>query len=185
MIPIGESRGGIQEEIFDAIVVKPLKYNSMYSHLGHAMEQSAATKSQRASSQKLSAEFALLNPLKILVADDNPVNQILASRALMKLGYKSSVVANGVEVLDALGGNDFDVILMDVQMPEMDGFTATKNIRDTFKVQPWIIAVTANALQSDRQECLDAGMNDYISKPINFDALVKALERAAKEVVKV
>jgi CheY-like chemotaxis protein len=73
---------------------------------------------------------------------------------------------------------------MDVQMPEMDGFQATKAIRESMKVQPWIIAVTANAMQSDRKECIDAGMNDYISKPINFEVLVKALETASKELVR-
>ncbi len=112
------------------------------------------------------------------------MNQILINRALTKLGYKPSVVGNGLEVIDMLSAADIDLILMDVQMPEMDGFQATKVIRDTMKTQPWIIAVTANAMQNDRKEAIEGGMNDYISKPINFEALVKALETASKQLVK-
>jgi signal transduction histidine kinase/ligand-binding sensor domain-containing protein/DNA-binding response OmpR family regulator len=184
MIPIGESRSGIQEEVFDAILVKPVKYHALATQLKLALDRSAVHKVKNTSAQKLTADFASLHPLKILIADDNPVNQILANRALTKLGYKPSIVGNGLEVLDVLHGNEFDLILMDVQMPEMDGFQATKAIRETMKAQPWIIAVTANAMQSDKRECIEAGMNDYISKPISFDVLVKALEVASKELVK-
>ncbi|HZY81871.1 MAG TPA: two-component regulator propeller domain-containing protein, partial [Cyclobacteriaceae bacterium] len=184
MIPIGEARSNIQEEVFDAILSKPVKHAALAAQLKHAFDHSASSKAQRAGAQKLTADFAASHPMKILIADDNPVNQILANRALTKLGYKPSIVANGLEVLDSLSVNEFDLILMDVQMPEMDGFGATKAIRDSGKSQPWIIAVTANAMQSDRKECIEAGMNDYISKPINFDLLVKALERASKQMVR-
>lgn len=184
MIPIGESRAVIQEELFDAILAKPVKHQMLASQLKYALDQSLLNKAQRSNTQKLTGDFAMLHPLKILIADDNPVNQILANRALTKLGYKPAIVGNGLEVVDMLSHTEFDLILMDVQMPEMDGFQATKTIRQTLKIQPWIIAVTANAMQSDRKECIEAGMNDYISKPINFDALVKALETASKELVK-
>ncbi len=184
MIPIGESRAGIQEEIFDAILAKPIKVQALATQVKHALDQSAVNKEKRLNTQKLTGDFASKHPLKILIADDNPVNQILANRALTKLGYKPAIVGNGLEVIDSLSSNEFDLILMDVQMPEMDGFQATKTIRGMMKVQPWIIAVTANAMQSDRKECIDAGMNDYISKPINFEKLVVALETASKELVK-
>lgn len=184
MIPIGESRTGLQEELFDAILSKPMKHQALAMQVKHALDQSAAAKAQRSGAQKLMGDFASKHPLKILIADDNPVNQILANRALTKLGYKPSIVGNGLEAIDSLAHNDFDLILMDVQMPEMDGLQATKTIRQTMKIQPWIIAVTANAMQSDRKDCIDAGMNDYISKPINFEALVKALETASKELVR-
>ncbi|HEX8060085.1 MAG TPA: two-component regulator propeller domain-containing protein [Cyclobacteriaceae bacterium] len=184
MIPIGEPRTTIQEEVFDAILTKPVKQDALASQIKQAFNRSASTKSQRQVAQKLTGDFAASHPMKILIADDNPVNQILANRALTKLGYKPAIVGNGLEVLDMLNTGDFDLVLMDVQMPEMDGLQATRVIRDTMKTQPWIIAVTANAMQSDRRECLDAGMNDYISKPINFDHLVKALETASKQLVK-
>jgi len=184
MIPIGESRTSIQEEVFDAIVMKPVKQQALATQVKNALDRSAVNRSVRIGAQKLTGTFASNHPLKILIADDNPVNQILANRVLSKLGYKPSIVGNGLEVIDTLSHNEFDLILMDVQMPEMDGFQATRMIRETLQVQPWIIAVTANAMQSDRKQCLEAGMNDYISKPINFDALVKALETAAKELVR-
>jgi signal transduction histidine kinase/ligand-binding sensor domain-containing protein/DNA-binding response OmpR family regulator len=183
MVPIGESRTSISEEFFNGILVKPMKHAALAMQVRNALDQSAV-KSKIASTQKLTGDFAIANPLRILIADDNPVNQILANRALTKLGYKPAIVGNGLEVMDSLSVSEYDVILMDVQMPEMDGFQATKTIRDTMKVQPWIIAITANAMQSDRKECIDAGMNDYISKPINFDALVKALEAASKQLVR-
>jgi CheY-like chemotaxis protein len=184
MIPIGESRTNIQEEVFDAILTKPVKQQGLALQLKHALDRSAANKAQRLGAQKLMGDFAARHPMKILIADDNPVNQILANRALTKLGYKPAVVANGLEVVDMISSGEFDVVLMDVQMPEMDGFQATKLIRETMKTQPWIIAVTANAMQSDKKECIEAGMNDYISKPINFEVLVKALETASRELVK-
>lgn len=184
MIPIGEPRTNIQEEVFDGILLKPVKQAALAAQLKQALDRSVANKAQRNGDEKLSGDFASKHPMRILIADDNPVNQILANRALTKLGYKPATVANGLEVIDILSNNDFDVILMDVQMPEMDGLQATKVIRDTMKLQPWIIAVTANAMQSDRRECMEAGMNDYISKPINFEALVKAMEIASKQLVK-
>lgn len=184
MIPIGESRTNIQEEVFDGIVTKPVKLQVLSAVVKDALDRSAANKSNRSAAQKLTGTFAQSHPMKILIADDNPVNQILANRVLTKLGYKPAIVGNGLEVIDTLTQNEFDLILMDVQMPEMDGMQATRAIRETMRVQPWIIAVTANAMQSDRKACIEAGMNDYISKPINFDALVKALETASNELVK-
>lgn len=120
-------------------------------------------------------------PLKILVAEDNIVNQKVACKILNRLGYKEiDIAVNGIEVLEALRNCIYDVILMDVQMPEMDGIEATKQIiNDTsLKNKPYIIAVTANAMDSDRQICLDSGMNDYVSKPVNVNLLVEALLRS-------
>ena len=107
--------------------------------------------------------FALKFPLKILLAEDNIVNQKVAVRYLNRLGYKIDFVNNGLEVLAALQKQTYDVILMDVHMPEMDGITATQAIMTDFPHKPWIIALTANALQGDRDICLKAGMQDYVS----------------------
>jgi CheY-like chemotaxis protein/HPt (histidine-containing phosphotransfer) domain-containing protein len=106
------------------------------------------------------------------------VNQKVATKILAKLGYRADVAANGIEVLDALSRQPYDVVLMDVQMPELDGLGATRQIRRDLPPnrQPQIIAMTANAMQSDRELCIAAGMDDYISKPVRIEDLVAALE---------
>jgi signal transduction histidine kinase/ligand-binding sensor domain-containing protein/CheY-like chemotaxis protein len=114
-------------------------------------------------------------PLHILVAEDNPINQQLAMIILHKMGYDPELAENGRQVLDKLREKDFDLILMDIQMPEMDGLEATRIIRTSMTPQPIIIAMTANAMQGDQEECLAAGMNDYLSKPVKLDALVNML----------
>jgi PAS domain S-box-containing protein len=116
--------------------------------------------------------------LKVLLAEDNKVNQKVAALTLKKLGYIADIANNGLEVLAMLENQFYDVILMDIQMPEMDGVTATKMIRQTDKPQPWIIALTANALEEDRQNCFDAGMNDFITKPLAIAQLTEALKKA-------
>ncbi|BAQ63680.1 PAS domain S-box protein [Geminocystis sp. NIES-3709] len=115
--------------------------------------------------------------LKILLAEDNKVNQKVALLTLKKLGYTADIANNGVEVLQMLEKQFYDLILMDMQMPEMDGLTATKIIRESSQSQPYIIALTANALEGDRQICLNAGMNDYISKPIVIKELSQSLSK--------
>lgn len=114
---------------------------------------------------------------RILVAEDNMTNQIVISRMLERFGCKVQVVANGNEVLDALRNSQFDLILMDCQMPEMDGYTANRIIREseTLPNTIKIIALTANTVMGDKQKCYEAGMNDYISKPINLKALESVL----------
>ena len=120
--------------------------------------------------------------LSILLAEDNLVNQIVAKKMLDKLGYRADVAANGIEVLQALERRHYDVVLMDVQMPEMDGLEATGAIRQRWpdREQPVIIAMTASALKGDREMCLAAGMNGYISKPAKIEELKAALETCRK-----
>ena len=115
--------------------------------------------------------------LRILLAEDNVVNQKVALKMLKKIGYRADLAANGLEVLQALESLPYDVVLMDVQMPEMDGLEATRRIRQQWPAGPKIIAVTACALEGDRERCLDAGMNDYISKPVSMQELESALEK--------
>jgi CheY-like chemotaxis protein len=118
-------------------------------------------------------------PLHILLAEDNAVNQKVAVSILRRLGYQADAVANGLEVVAALQRQVYDVILMDVQMPEMDGVAATRHIRREFPAerQPWIIAMTANALEGDREAYLATGMDDYVSKPVRVEDLTQALQR--------
>ncbi|BAQ59746.1 circadian input kinase A [Geminocystis sp. NIES-3708] len=113
--------------------------------------------------------------LKILLAEDNKINQKVACLTLKKLGYTADIANNGKEVLEKLEKQAYDVILMDIQMPEMDGLTATQFIRQSSLPQPYIIALTANALEEDRQKCLSVGMNDYLSKPIAIEQLKESI----------
>jgi signal transduction histidine kinase/ActR/RegA family two-component response regulator len=120
-----------------------------------------------------------ISTLKILLAEDNKINQKVVLLTLKKLGYSADIANNGLEVLKKIETQVYDVILMDMQMPEMDGIAATQIIRQSSKVQPYIIALTANALDADRQICLNVGMNDYISKPIVIADFQEALKNAA------
>ena len=115
----------------------------------------------------------------ILLAEDNPVNRKVALGMLKKLGYHADAAANGQEVIVALERRHYDVIIMDVQMPQMDGFETTQAIRKRLPAtdQPYIIALTAYAMEGDRERCMDAGMNDYIAKPMRMDELKAALDR--------
>jgi CheY-like chemotaxis protein len=118
-------------------------------------------------------------PLRILLAEDNAINQKVALRMLERLGYRADVAGNGLEVLEAVGQRPYDVILMDVQMPEMDGLKATIHIREQLlsQKQPFIIAMTANALAGDREKYISQGMDDYISKPVRVNELTEALQK--------
>ena len=118
-------------------------------------------------------------PLRILLAEDYAVNQKLALRLLAQMGYRADIASNGLEAIQAVERQPYDVILMDVQMPEMDGLEASKAIcaRWAAGERPHIIAMTANAMQGDREMCLEAGMDDYVSKPIRVDELIEALKR--------
>jgi CheY-like chemotaxis protein len=118
--------------------------------------------------------------LRVLLAEDNAVNQKVALHMLARLGYRADVAANGLEALSAVRRQPYDIILMDVQMPEMDGLEAARQIRAgevSGGHRPWIIALTANAMEGDRERCLQAGMDDYLGKPIKSEDLVAALER--------
>ena len=125
----------------------------------------------------------LSNPeLKILLTEDNITNQFVATKILNKLGYKPDVANNGKEAVRMVQEKQYDIILMDVRMPEMDGLEATRTIRRELAIQPAIIAVTANAIQGDKEECLSAGMDDYISKPIRVEDVKRMLEKWGAKV---
>ena len=115
--------------------------------------------------------------MRILLAEDNPVNQKVALKLLERLGFRADAVASGLEVLEALGRQRYDLILMDVQMPEMDGLEATRHVRE-LGMGVRIVALTANALEGDRTVCLAAGMNDYVPKPLRVEDLVRVLADA-------
>jgi len=121
-------------------------------------------------------------PFKILVAEDNLINRKLMLKILENIGYEADVAENGVEVLDKIAKKSFDIIFMDIQMPAMDGYEATRHICEKFdkKSRPRIIAITANAMQDDKDKCMEAGMDDYLTKPIRKDDISALLEKIGK-----
>jgi len=165
---------------FSAILSKPLRQSALFDILMSVFagqpERAVRPAPERFA---LDAGLASRHPLRILLAEDNVVNQKLALRLLSQMGYRADVAANGLEVLQAVKRQPYDVILMDVQMPEMDGLEASRRLcaQLTAELRPRIIAMTANAMQGDREMCLAAGMDDYLSKPIRVEELVKALSR--------
>ena len=167
------------ESHFSAFLNKPVKQSLLFNTLVEVLSTEATkVRYQESSSPTTLQSLVEQLPLKILVAEDNTVNQKLALLLLERIGYRADIAANGIEAIEALKRQDYDVILMDVNMPEMDGITATQKICQHWKTQrPHIIAVTANAMQGDREECLQAGMDGYISKPIRLEELVQALKK--------
>jgi len=167
--------------LFNAVVEKPLKHHIIIGQTLNLLWQKGKdglTKDQY-TKQKLSVDFAKQYPLNILIAEDDKMNQKLVTKVLNKLGYDPQVSENGKDVLEVVSHKNYDLILMDVQMPEMDGLEATRMIRVCLTEQPIIIAMTANTLQGDREECLKAGMDDYIAKPVRLDGLVDIIEKWA------
>lgn len=163
---------------FAAVLMKPIRQSALFDLLMTLLsDRTETTIKPVAEPAVLDPEMASRHPLRILLAEDNVVNQKLAMRLLSQMGYRADVAANGLEVLEAVKRQTYDAILMDVQMPEMDGLEATRHLCAEYSVgkRPRIIAMTANAMQGDREMCLEAGMDDYLSKPIRVEELVNAL----------
>jgi CheY-like chemotaxis protein len=159
------------------VLTKPLKQAQLYNTLLQALGAAPPISAPTATGLSLHRDLGARHPLRILVADDNVVNQKVALHLLEKMGYRADVAGNGLEVLSALNRQTYDVVLLDVQMPEMDGLTAAQEICQTWPAdaRPRLVAMTANAMQGDREACLRAGMDDYISKPVRTPELVEAL----------
>jgi signal transduction histidine kinase/DNA-binding response OmpR family regulator len=170
--------------ILTSLINKPIRYDELIQHVfsGLIPKVEVQVEEKVTAKAKMSTDFSAKYPLRILIAEDDMVNQRLAIKVLTKLGYQPDKVKNGKEVLEEVSKMDYDLILMDVQMPEMDGLEATRMIRLCLSSQPVIIAMTANTMQGDREECFRAGMDDYISKPVNLESLVIMLEKWALQV---
>jgi CheY-like chemotaxis protein len=166
---------------FAAALAKPLHQSQLFDTLVTLLVHDAAPKAAHAAKPKIDATLATRHPLRILLAEDNVVNQKLALRLLQQMGYRADLASNGIEAVESVGRQSYDVVLMDVQMPEMDGLEATRRITARWPEgkRPRIVAMTANAMQGDRETCLAAGMDDYVVKPIRVEALVEALLAAA------
>jgi GAF domain-containing protein/CheY-like chemotaxis protein len=163
----------------DAWLAKPVKPSALHDTIATVLLGAVPARVPAAKpADDGTAPLGERHPLRILLAEDNAVNQKLALRLLAQMGYTAEVAGDGLQAIAALERDAFDVVLMDVQMPELDGLGATRRIRATWPERPlWIVAMTANAMAGDREACLAAGMNDYLSKPIRPPELAAALER--------
>jgi signal transduction histidine kinase/CheY-like chemotaxis protein/ligand-binding sensor domain-containing protein len=177
---LGDERNKDFPGLFNAVLTKPIKHNVLCKYILQELRNTGAKPvvEERTEAQN-EQEFSRQYPLRILLAEDNPINQLLATKMLNTIGYEPVKAENGMEVLEIMNTDRFDLILMDVQMPEMDGLEATKNIRAKNIIQPIIIAMTANAMQGDEDECMKAGMDDYLSKPVRVDTLKAMLQKWA------
>jgi PAS domain S-box-containing protein len=165
------------EGLFSAQLAKPLKASQLYNTL---LQLLTAGRADEEEVEPVTDGKRVRSALRILLAEDNTMNQKVALRLLERLGYRADVATNGLEAIEALERQPYDVVLMDVQMPELDGLDATRRICERWPAEsrPHIIAMTANALPEDREACFAAGMNDYVAKPIRAEELAAALKRA-------
>jgi len=175
---LGRREAGDTESLFAAYLAKPMRQSHLFDTLVNLLaHESVAKPVAGPAAPQFDPGMAARHPLRILLAEDNVVNQKLAMRLLQQMGYRADLAANGLEAVESVERQAYDVVLMDVQMPELDGLDATRQIcaRHPAERRPKIVAMTANAMQGDREMCLEAGMDDYLTKPIRVDQLVKAL----------
>jgi|tagenome__1003787_1003787.scaffolds.fasta_scaffold20865585_2 CheY-like chemotaxis protein len=166
------------DSLFAATLAKPLRQSQLFDTLiSLTMPDAAPRRVPAPAKPRMHVEMASRHALRILLAEDNVVNQKLALRLLQQMGYRADLASNGLEAVESVARQTYDVVLMDVQMPEMDGLEAARRITAQWPAgqRPRIVAMTANAMQGDREMCLAAGMDDYLSKPIRVDELVQAL----------
>jgi PAS domain S-box-containing protein len=164
-----------------AYLSRPIKPSSLYNLVLAFILGDAPTRERRQHARSYDEHLGEAHPLRVLVAEDNSVNQRLAALTLEHLGYRADIVANGLEALEALRRQRYDVVLMDVQMPELDGLEATRRIRAGWPPdkRPRIVAMTANAMLEDREACLEAGMDAYLSKPLKIEDLARAMREVS------
>jgi CheY-like chemotaxis protein len=177
---IGNHHDSLASGLFDVVLTKPIKPTALFAALTR-LAGSLQT-------PRTAPPLTLAPPVqgeqqedRILIAEDNLVNQKVALHLLAKLGYRADVVGNGKLAVEAVQTGAYSIVLMDVQMPEMNGLEATQEITRLFPnrtARPWIIALTANAMQGDKEQCQAAGMDDYLGKPIQLTALTAALVQA-------
>lgn len=178
---IGEEFEERQRGLFYSVMTKPLRQHVLNKQVSNALQtRKHADIEEQVFPKKMSVDFSTHYPCVILVAEDKLINQLVIVNILDRLGYKPDLVKNGEEAIKAVNEKDYDMVLMDMRMPVMDGLVATRMIRKKQLKQPVIIALTANALKGDEQDCLDAGMDDYIAKPIRLEDLMDKLEKWCK-----
>ena len=180
-----EMLGDLENNPFDAFLTKPTKSDQMKDVLARLLGAAPAAPARR-DGYAIDTTLATQRPLRILLAEDNVINQKVAVRLLERMGYRPDVASNGLEALEAVHRQHYDMVLMDVQMPEMDGLEASRRIISEFDAlnRPRLVALTANALHGDKQVCLEAGMDDYLAKPLDLvhlrDALLRCVSRQSQ-----
>lgn len=173
-----ENQAVIDELRISSFLSKPTRQSALYEAIFSVLLKEFSYPNKSKTVTGVDTKLGEKYPLKILIAEDNIINQKVALRLLDRLGYKADIAVNGLEVVSQIRYVQYDIIFMDVHMPEMDGYEATKKVIEYYKdkiFRPVIIAMTANALQGDRELCLAAGMNDYVSKPVQLDELQSTL----------
>ncbi len=176
---LGRREAGEDDTLFAAYLAKPVRQSHLHDMLVNLLMRETAPRTAPQAKAALDPDLAHRHPLRILVAEDNVVNQKLALRLLQQMGYRADLASNGIEAIESVERQTYDVILMDVQMPEMDGLEAARRINARWNSdRPRIVAMTANAMQGDREMCIAAGMDDYLTKPIRVERLVEALVSA-------
>ncbi|HTE28679.1 hybrid sensor histidine kinase/response regulator [Flavitalea sp.] len=173
----GHENNAMKSSLFTSVLTKPVKQHLLSKHILSALQPNIPYTQSISTENILTSDFSGVYPLRIMVAEDNLINQQVILHILGKLGYKVKLVENGQEAVNACKEESFDLVLMDMQMPEMDGLEATLVIRGLDYDQPVIIALTANTMEGDQEKCLLAGMNDYLSKPIRLEELVEKLKK--------
>ena len=176
---LGRREASSGEQLFAAYLGKPVRQSHLFDTLAGLFAREAAPRMAALAKPQLDPGQAARHPLRILLAEDNVVNQKLALRLLQQMGYRADVASNGKEAIESVQRQTYDVVLMDVQMPEMDGLEASRQINARWhpSARPRIVAMTANAMQGDREMCLAAGMDDYLTKPIRVERLAEALNQ--------
>jgi CheY-like chemotaxis protein len=172
---------------FAVRLMKPIKQADLFNALTTALGKiKTVTKSLR-QNKVFDSTMAARLPLNILIAEDNIVNQKVAMGVLLQFGYRTDLVVSGKEAVEAAERQKYDLLFMDIQMPNMDGLEATRLIcsRMSPSERPYIVAMTANAMKEDRERCLSAGMDDYLSKPIRPEEIKAAIERGAMQLSRV
>jgi signal transduction histidine kinase/DNA-binding response OmpR family regulator len=181
LTPVGRRESGPRalQSGFARFLTKPIKMAALYDTFLSSVDRRRWPREEPPPAAD--PRMGRLYPLRILLAEDNVVNQKVALKTLERMGYRADLASNGIEALQALQRQTYDVVLMDVQMPEMDGLEATRKIRSLWPGDegPHVIAMTANAMPGDRETCLDAGMDEYVSKPVQVERLAEMLRRAA------
>ena len=182
LINYGNLKDNRSDKLTDSIIriSKPVKHSQLTSYINKIFLGSSSSKTHPINQPPQIQKLNGLYPLNILVAEDNAINQKLITRLFEMLGYDIQLAANGYEAIKTVNNMNIDIIFMDIQMPEMDGIEATKKIIEKWgKKKPLIVAMTANALQNDKEKCLEAGMDDYMSKPLTIDQVSMRIEKWA------
>ncbi|MCD0489535.1 response regulator [Pedobacter sp. MC2016-14] len=179
---VGDEGKHRNTDLFAAVINKPAKAKQLRKIVNQTLHQQMLNVQDKGGNTNiLNVEFAIKYPLQILLVEDHPVNIKLATRILNKLGYEPDLAGNGLEAVEKFDQKTYDLILMDVLMPEMDGLEATQIIRKLAGHQPKIVAMTANVMSEDKNACFSAGMDDYLSKPINIASLLEQLSKTFNE----